>query len=34
VNDKANLKNCFVCHKPLDKQDFVFSYDRLKNPGM
>ena len=34
VNDKANLRNCFVCHKPLDKQDFVFSYDRLKNPGM
>ena len=19
VNDKANLKNCFTCHKPLDK---------------
>ena len=31
VNDKANLKNCFVCHKPLDKQDFVFSYDKLKS---
>jgi Cytochrome P460 len=30
VNDKANLKGCFECHKPLDKQDFVFSYDRLK----
>ena len=30
VNDKANLKNCFVCHKPYDKQDFVFSYDKLK----
>ena len=28
VNDKANLKNCFTCHKPLDKQDFVFSFDR------
>jgi hypothetical protein len=30
VNDKANLTACFQCHKPLDKQDFVFSYDRLK----
>jgi len=31
VNDKANLKNCFTCHKPLDKQDFVFSFEALKN---
>ena len=30
VNDKANLKNCFTCHKPLDKQDFVFSFDAMK----
>jgi len=31
VNDKANLANCFKCHKPLDaKQDFVFTYDKLK----
>ncbi len=30
VNDKANLTACFQCHKPLDKQDFVFSYDRMK----
>jgi hypothetical protein len=30
-NPKANLANCFKCHKPLDKQDFVFSYDRLKS---
>jgi hypothetical protein len=30
VNDKANLKSCFTCHKPLDKQDFVFSIDKLK----
>lgn len=30
VNDKANLKNCFACHKPLDERlDFVFSYDKL-----
>ena len=31
VNAKANLTNCFNCHKPLDKADFVFSYDRLKS---
>jgi hypothetical protein len=30
VNDKANLTACFNCHKPLDKQDFVFSYDKMK----
>jgi hypothetical protein len=30
VNEKANLKNCFVCHKPLDKQDFVFSFEAIK----
>lgn len=30
VNDKANLAACFQCHKPLDKQDFVFSYDKMK----
>ncbi|MGH6770328.1 MAG: cytochrome P460 family protein [Xanthobacteraceae bacterium] len=30
-NPKANLANCFKCHKPLDKQDFVFSYDRMKS---
>ncbi|MFL4973980.1 MAG: cytochrome P460 family protein [Microvirga sp.] len=30
VNDKANLTACFQCHKPLDKQDFVFSYDKLQ----
>ena len=29
-NEKANLAACFQCHKPLDKQDFVFSYDRLQ----
>ena len=21
---------CFACHKPLDKQDFVFSFDKMK----
>ena len=29
-NPAANLTACFNCHKPLDKQDFVFSYDKLK----
>ena len=30
-NANANLTACFNCHKPLDaRQDFVFSYDRLK----
>jgi hypothetical protein len=29
-NTAANLTACFNCHKPLDKQDFVFSYDKLK----
>jgi Cytochrome P460 len=29
-NPNANLTACFNCHKPLDKQDFVFSYDKLK----
>jgi Cytochrome P460 len=32
VNEKANLTACFNCHKPLDKQDFVFSYEKLKSP--
>jgi hypothetical protein len=31
VNDKADLKACFMCHRPLDKQDFVFSIDKLKS---
>lgn len=31
VNDKANLTACFNCHKPLtEKQDFVFTYDKMK----
>jgi hypothetical protein len=30
VNEKANLKACFTCHKPLDKQDFVFSFEKMK----
>lgn len=30
VNDKANIKACFECHKPKEAQDFVFSIDKLK----
>jgi cytochrome P460 len=30
VNAAANLTACFNCHKPLDKQDFVFLYDKMK----
>jgi hypothetical protein len=30
VNTAANLTACFNCHKPLDKQDFVFLYDKMK----
>jgi hypothetical protein len=30
VNPAANLTACFNCHKPLDKQDFVFLYDKMK----
>jgi len=29
-NPAADLNSCFGCHKPQDKQDFVFSYDKLK----
>jgi Cytochrome P460 len=32
VNTGANLTACFNCHKPLDKQDFVFLYDKMKAP--
>jgi Cytochrome P460 len=30
VNTKADLNGCFGCHKPQAKQDFVFTYDKLK----
>jgi len=30
VNDKANLKGCFTCHKPHADKDFVFSFDKMK----
>jgi hypothetical protein len=29
-NTGANLSTCFGCHKPQDKQDFVFTYDKMK----
>ena len=29
VNDKANFKSCFQCHKPHEKQDFVISLAKL-----
>jgi plastocyanin len=35
VNDKANIKGCFQCHKPHEGQDYVISLARLKGtaPG-
>ena len=30
VNATSDLNACFGCHKPQDKQDFVFTYDKLK----
>ena len=30
VNTGANLTACFNCHKPLDKQDYVYLYDKMK----
>lgn len=32
VNEKANIANCFKCHKAQEAHDFVFSYQRLGNP--
>jgi hypothetical protein len=29
-NTGAKLAACFECHKPQDKQDYVFSYDKMK----
>jgi hypothetical protein len=29
INAKANLVNCFKCHKPLDKADFLFTYEQV-----
>jgi len=30
VNAGPDLNGCFGCHKPQAKQDFVFTYDKLK----
>jgi Cytochrome P460 len=30
INPTADLNGCFGCHKPQAKQDFVFTYDKLK----
>src|SRR6266850_7337216 len=30
VNDKANLKACFTCHKPLANVDYLFTAEKLK----
>jgi hypothetical protein len=32
-NPTADLNGCFGCHKPQDKLDFVFTYDKLKVAG-
>ena len=29
-NAAANLTACFNCHKPQDKQDYLFSYEKMK----
>jgi plastocyanin len=34
VNEKANLKACFECHKPHEKQDFVMSLASLSGTGL
>ena len=31
VNEKANLKACFECHKPKDADDFLFSLGMMKS---
>ena len=30
VNEKAELGKCFMCHKPLDKMDYLFSFEAMK----
>jgi Cytochrome P460 len=30
VNDKANLKACFACHKPKASADYLFTLEHLK----
>jgi len=31
VNDKANIKGCFECHKPKDGDDYLFSLGMMKS---
>lgn len=31
VNDKANIKGCFECHKPKDKEDYLFTLGLMKS---
>jgi len=33
LNEKANYKGCFECHKPHDKTDFIISQTRLVTPA-
>jgi plastocyanin len=33
LNEKANYKGCFECHKPHAKQDFVISYPQIAMAG-
>jgi plastocyanin len=33
LNEKANYKACFECHKPHEKQDFVISYPQIAMAG-
>ena len=30
VNRSENLDRCFSCHKPKERQDFVFTFDQMK----
>lgn len=30
VNDKANIKGCFECHKPKEADDFLFTMKQMK----
>ena len=31
VNRSENLDRCFSCHNPQARQDFVFTFDRMKS---
>jgi hypothetical protein len=32
VNAAANIKGCFECHKPLEKHDYLFSWEKMGGP--